>query len=206
MSHECPDDLTLAALFDGLLDPAERDALHGEMSRCPECQTTLILIGLGLADEPAEVAELAPVPRRLEAGVRALYVDRPAPARGIVVRRVREALQSLADALAPSPRPALAMRGAGEAADLRFEIDVEGTPIELLLAGVSDRTRVTIRPLDAPPPRTRVVLARGAEVEASLDLGSEGIGLPPLAAGRYALRFEVPGRPDTVLPLELQTG
>lgn len=196
--------MALAALFDGRLAPAEQEALYLEMSRCPLCQETLALVGLGIADEAQGLAEVQ-VPRALDAKVRGLLpaqsvVDRVA---GIVVRRLRGVLESLAEGLAPQPMPALALRGAGASSGLRFEIEA-GVPIELLLVdGGAAGTRVTVRPLAPPVPRSRVVLARGEAVEASLALDARGVQLPALGVGRYELRFEVPGGPTTVLPLEL---
>lgn len=218
MSHRCPDDMVLAALFENRLPPAERETLYGEMSACPDCQETLVLVGLGLADEtaataaqrfPGEAWDAVPVPRALEDRVRALYAaPKPAPAWSIIVARVRGALEALAEGLAPTPLPALAVRGVGNgpgpADALRFEIDV-GVPIELLLTeGGAAGVQIGIRPADAPLPGCRVVLSRDGAVQASMALGAEGVRLPAVPTGRYELRFEAPGHPATTLPLELR--
>ncbi len=216
MSHRCPDDSTLAALFENRLPPAEREALYGEMSACADCQETLVLVGMALADEqaahrfPGEAWGMAQVPAALEDRVRALYAA-PAepPVWQIAVRRVRGVIEALADSLAPAPMPALAVRGHGEepagARDaLRFEVDV-GVPVELLLTeGGIGGVRVGIRPLQTPASGSRVVLSRGGAVQASLALDLDGVHLPELEPGRYAVRFEVPGRAAVTLPLDLR--
>lgn len=211
MKNGCPDEMTLAALFDGALEPAERDALYGHTLGCDTCQTELAAIGLA-GEEFAALAELPPAPAHLLDDALARFVpadETPSPI-AIAVRLVKGALESLPDALAPMPTPALAVRGAAAAVEpqdpgLRYQLDVQGTPVELHLVPQRDgRIDLTARPLRRLPPRTRLELEHGGRVEASLSVESAPVDVSDLGAGRYLLRFVAPSTPPTVVPLRLE--
>ncbi len=206
-AHHCPDDAAFAELFDGVLDPAEQDAFYGALAGCPACQETLVVLGSLLADEPAVLpAPPAGLVERLKARV---LPAAPRPAIGArLVAGVWQAIGDIGDgllaALAPTPRPALATRGAELDGGLRYEIELAGAPVELLLAGMGARATLTARPLDAPPPRARLILLRAGEVQASLAFEAEGVTLPALDPGHYLLRMEIPGVQPAELPLRLE--
>ena len=50
--HRCPDDEALAELFDGLLTPAEQEALYGRLRGCEACQEALAALGALVAEPP----------------------------------------------------------------------------------------------------------------------------------------------------------
>lgn len=206
--HVCPDALTLAALFDGLLDPEARDALHARMADCADCRETLALLGAELAAAPP-LAELPPAPAGLADRIRARVLPRAAPAPrplAIAARWLDGALTALADALAPLPAPALATRGPTPDPGLRYEVDLGGAPVELLLSGdpSAPGAHLTARALGPLPPRARLVLLRDGRIQASLAFEPDGVVLPALPPGRYELRLEGPGATPTVLPLRLE--
>jgi len=97
-----------------------------------------------------------------------------------------------------------AVSGPGSLHALRREVELGGAPVELMLAGLGDRATLTARPLDAPPPRARLVLLRSGEVQASLAFESRGVTMPALEPGQYLLRLEIPGAQPAELPLRLE--
>lgn len=213
--HSCPDDVAFAELFDGVLSPAEQDAFYAGLLGCPDCQDTLALLGALVADEPAL---LPPAPAGLADRIAARVLppeQRPVLAARLidgVWRGIGEAVHDLERllgeglrALTPAARPALAVRGAEPDGGLRYEVELAGASVELLLGGLGDRATLTARPLDAPPPRARLVLLRGGEVQASLAFGSDGVTMPALDPGQYLLRLEIPGARPAELPLRLES-
>lgn len=206
MSHRCPDEQTLAALFDGALDAEARAALHGAMLGCADCVRALAAIGSTLAEEAA-APDLAPPPAHVLARARALVAPPPERPWAIAARFVRDTLESVADAMSPLPAPALAVRGAtAHDPGLRYEIDVEGTPVEVHLLPVGPgRASLTARPVRRLPPQTRLVVESGGRVEASLSVDAEPVAVPDLEAGRYRLRFVNPVTEPTVVALRLES-
>lgn len=202
--HRCPDDEAFAELFDGVLTPDQREAFHGRLVGCAACQETLAVLGLVLADEPGPApaglverltARVLPRPRR--PAVVARLVDG-------VVRALREAGDAALEALSPAPRPALLTRGGDGGGDLRYEVDLGGAPVELVLAVVGDRATLTARPLHDPPPRARLVLLRSGEMRASMALEADGVTVNALDPGHYVLRLEVPGQHPAEIALRLE--
>ncbi len=199
--HRCPDDETLAELFDGLLTPAEQDALYGRLRGCDTCLDTLAALGdLAAGDGPPPLP--AGFADRLVDGVLDWVAPRPA-LRVLALRWIDGALAAVGD-LMPSPTPALATRGAALDGGLRYEVELGGAPVELIVADGGRRATVTARPLRTPPPRARLVLVRGDEVQASLAFEGEAVILPALDPGHYRLRLEIPGAAPAELPLRLE--
>ena len=159
--HRCPDEETLAAYFDGLLPPIEEAALHRELVACPDCARLVAALGVVIEDERPDAWRAMQVPAALTRRAQNLWPSEPIGQRvdrglRLAARWIGEALQPLADALAPLPSPALAVRGAAQGAmahdELRYELTVGDLPvaIDLEVDGPA-QVSLTVRPLHAPP-------------------------------------------------------
>lgn len=213
MNHRCPDEETLAAYFDGLLPPQEEAALHAELRACPDCARLVATLGLVIDAEEPEAWQRARVPEAVTRRALDLWPAEPGPAARAVrlaVRWIGEQLQPLADALAPLPDAAVALRGgtAGAAAahdELRYEVDVGDLPlsIDLEVEGPG-QLALTVRPRAAPPPGALLRLTRDGETRALSSLTPDGSTLPALPAGTYTLQIEAAGRALGELTLDLE--
>lgn len=199
--HRCPDDEALAELFDGLLTPAEQEALYGRLRGCEACQETLAALGALVAEPPPPLP--AGLGERLVAGVLDRVAKPRPPLRVLALRWVDGVLSAIGD-LMPLPAPALATRGSTLDGGLRYEVELGGAPVELIVADGGRCATLTARPLRTPPPRARLVLVRGDEVQASLAFEGEAVVMPALDPGHYRLRLEVPGLDPAELPLRLE--
>lgn len=196
MTHRCPDEETLAAYFDGLLPPADEAALLHEMRTCPDCLELIAALGMVIDAEEPDAWRHVEVPAALTARAKALW---PAP-QGLVERGLRiaarwigETLQPLADALAPAPAAALAVRGAAETPreELRYQITLGDLPLQIdLEVDGPDEFAVTVRPIQPPPAGLLLRVRADGETRALSSLGGDGATVDALPTGRYELSVE----------------
>lgn len=210
MNHRCPDEETLAAYFDGLLPPADEAALHRELRACPDCLELVAALGLVIdADEP-DAWRSVEVPAAVTARAKALWPAEPDPiTRGlrIAARFIGDALRPLADALAPMPAPAVAVRGAPTAArdELRYQVTLGDLPVQIDLEPCGpDEAALTVRPLHAPPLGLLLRLSAEGETRALSSLDHDGATVDALPLGRYELSLEQGDHPLGRLQLDLQ--
>jgi hypothetical protein len=212
VKHQCPDEETLAAYFDGLLPPADEAALHAEMLRCPDCLELVGALGLVLrAEAPDAFARAPAVPEAVTRRALDLWPAEPDSsldrALRIAVRWLGERLQPLTDALQPAAAPALAMRGAAQPAerdDLRYQITLGDLPLEIgLESDGPQRLALTVRPLRAPAAGTLLRLTTAGETRALSSLTADGATVPALAPGQYRLTVEHRNHPLGHLQLSL---
>lgn len=205
--HRCADDETLAAYFDGLLSPADEADLMREMRTCPDCLEVVSALGLVIADDTPDAWKSVQVPAEVTARAKALWpaesvIDK---AVRIAVRWIGEALEPLADALAPMPAAAVAVRGAAARRDdLRYHVTLGDLPVEVDLEvdGI-DAVAVTVRPIHPPPAGTILRLTADGETRALSSLDGEGATVDALPLGRYRLSIEHGADPVGAIDLDL---
>ncbi len=158
MTHRCPDEETLAAYFDGLM-PAEDEAiLQAEMIQCPDCTRLVAALGLVIEAEEPDAWRSASVPAAITQAAMDLWPAEPNPVTEglrVAARWLGEALQPLADALAPMQLAGGLVRGAAAIAEeeLRYTVNVGDIPLQLDLEVDGPRQiALSVRPLEAPPP------------------------------------------------------
>lgn len=202
-AHRCPDEETLAAWFDGLLSPAAQDALCADLLACPDCARLVAALGLVLeAEPPAAFAAAGPVPASVTRRALDLWPAEPsAVERGLrlAVRWVQDRLSPLADALAPLPLAAGAVRGAAAAVGPQEELHYQVQVGELALAidlevDGPDQVALNIRPLAPPPAGLLLRLTADGETRAMSSLTADGAVLTALPAGDYELCLEQRGQ------------
>ncbi|MEZ4471217.1 MAG: hypothetical protein R3F60_10530 [bacterium] len=209
-AHRCPDEETLAAWFDGLLSPAAQDALCAELLGCPSCARLAAALGLVIeADTPAAFAAAPAVPAAVTRRALDLWPAEPAPAARalrLAVRWIQDRLSPLADALAPLPVAAGAMRGAasGPQDELHYQVRVGDLDLEIEL-GVDGPAHVAlgVRPSSPPPAGLLLRLTAGGETCAMSSLTADGAVLDALPAGDYELCLERAGEALGQLSLSL---
>ncbi len=206
--HRCPDDESLAALFDGLLEPEEEAELYSKMLGCETCQALLAEIGMAME---AEAGAMPPAPAAWEGRVRGLCEPSPGPL-ALAVRWVAGLLEPVRDALAPMPELALAVRGhAGEPGPvverLRYQLVLAELPWEVVLAAEPDaRVSMSARPLHAPPAGLTLRVDVAGPTRALASVGADGATVRGLEAERYELSVESGGRTLGSLSLSVRAG
>jgi hypothetical protein len=195
MQHRCPDEETLAAWFDGLLDPADEATLQRELLACPECATLLATLGLVLRDEPSDAWNRLTPPSAVTQRALHLWPAAPSAAREglrLAVRWIEDRLAPLADALCPLQPATMALRGNSGADDLlRYHVNVGDLPLEIgLEIDGPEQVSVTIRPLSPPPSGILLRLSANGETRAMSTLSEEGTTVPALPTGTYELTVE----------------
>ncbi len=215
-THRCPDEETLAAYFDGLMPPGEEAALHRELVACPDCARLVAALGVVIEAEAPGAADTWAVPAALTRRAQALWPSEPLVERvqrglRLAARWVDDALQPLADALAPPQLATVAVRGAARPAahdELRYELTVGDLPvaIDLEVDGPS-QIALTVRPLHAPPPGLMLRVSAAGQTRALSSLTADGATVPALPAGDYELAIERPDGPlgHVTLALEAAT-
>lgn len=195
MKHQCPDEETLAAYFDGLLDPGAEAALHAEMLRCPDCVSLVSALGVVLRSEDPVAWVAAPAaPADLTRRALDLWpAEAPVAAMlRIAVRWLGDRLEPLADALRPEALTAGLVRGGATGGDdLRYQVSVGDLPLQVdLEADGPRRVTLTVRPLRPPPAGALLRLTTGGETRALSSLGPDGATVPALPPGDYRLSVE----------------
>ncbi len=211
MTHRCPDEETLAAYFDGLM-PAEDEAiLQAEMIQCPDCTRLVAALGLVIEAEEPDAWRSASVPAAITQAAMDLWPAEPNPVTEglrVAARWLGEALQPLADALAPMQLAGGLVRGAAAIAEeeLRYTVNVGDIPLQLDLEVDGPRQiALSVRPLEAPPPGLLLRVLAGAETRALSTLTAEGTTVAALPVGTYTLSLEKGGDPLGTLELSLES-
>ncbi|HJN75640.1 MAG TPA: hypothetical protein QGF58_17045, partial [Myxococcota bacterium] len=159
MPHHCPDEETLAAYFDGLLPQTEEAALHRELVSCPDCARLVAALGLVIETEAPDAWHHASVPNSVTQAAIDLWPTTPSLVDRTITlaaRWIHDQLAPLADALAPTPMAATAVRGSSspEAAteELRYHVTLADLPFEIdLEVDGPEQVALTVRPLQPPP-------------------------------------------------------
>lgn len=192
MTHECPDPHLLGALFDGVLPPAEEEALHARMLGCPDCLA--LLAAVGLAVEAELLSAPPPVPEAMLNRVKRMGV-REGPL-ALAVRWVSGLLEPVAGALAPRPLAAGLVRGGDAPRDrLSYQVTLGDLPFEIVVSGEDD-THVTLsaHPVHAPPAGMSLKLSCDGQMRAFASLTADGTTIRGLESARYELAVELAGR------------
>lgn len=212
MNHRCPDEETLAAYFDGLLSPTDEAALHREMRTCPDCRELVAALGMVIDADAPDAWMAVEVPAAVTARAKALWPaeprDNPVSAGlRIAARFIGDALRPLADALAPMPAPAVALRGAATARDeLRYQVTLGDLPVQIDLEACGPQeAALTVRPLHPPPLGLLLRLTTDGETRALSSLDRDGATVDALPLGRYELSLEQGDHPLGRLELDLRT-
>jgi anti-sigma factor RsiW len=212
--HHCPDEELLAAWFDGLLAPEARDALAADLASCPDCVRLLATLGLVIeAEDPALLARTV-VPAAVTRRALDLWpepelkTDPILRSLRVAVRWVHDRLAPLADALAPQPTAAMAMRGA-QATDLQEELHYQVRVGELdltldLEVDGPEQVALSVRPMSTPPAGLVMRLTEDGETRAMSSLTASGATVPALPMGAYELCLEQGGRRLGHLELSLR--
>ncbi len=195
-THRCPDEETLAAYFDGLMPPGDEAALHRELVTCPDCARLVAALGVVIEADAPGAAEAWAVPAALTRRAQALWPSEPLVERvqrglRLAARWVDDALQPLADALAPQQLATVAVGGAPPA------------PPHPQRGGGGSRGG---RP-HAPPPGLMLRVSAAGQTRALSSLTADGATVPALPAGDYELAIERPDGPlgHVTLALEAAT-
>lgn len=209
MTHRCPDEETLAAWFDGLLPPADEQVFLRGLRTCDDCLELVAALGLVVDAEQPGAWQSAAVPPEVTARAKTLWPAADPIARGlrIAVRWIGDALRPLADALAPMPPLATAVRGAADAPreELRYQVTLGDLPVEIdLEIDGEEEVALTVRPIHPPPAGILLRLTAEGETRALSSLGGEGATVDALPLGRYELSIEQADRPLGTLSLDLQ--
>lgn len=194
------DDELLAAYFDGLLDEEAERALHARMLDDPELAHEVAALAAVIGADTAFEAAAAPA-RAVTQRARDLWpVESSAVERTlrVAVRWIGEALQPLADALAPEPALATAMRGTAAEVlpdepveELRYHLSLGEVPLELDLEVEGPaRLALSVRPVHAPPPGLLLRLTLAGETRALSSLDDAGTIISALTPGCYRLALE----------------
>lgn len=200
MSHRTPDEETLAAYFEGLLDPAEEGAVRRALAEDPQVAELVAALGLMIEAEPADALS-TPAPAYVTRAAVDLWPAEPVAQRvtqglRLAARWIGDQLQPLADALAPLPQPALTLRGAAAEAvrgELTWQVDLGPVPVELTVA-VEGPGQIALgaRPLARPPAGALLRLSTGEHLRAMSSLGPDGATVSALPAATYTLALEGP--------------
>lgn len=209
--HECPDEETLAAFFDGLLPPGEADALHAQLVECPHCARLVAALGLVLETDTEAAWAMASVPAAVTRRALDLWPADPDPlirSLTLAVRWLGDALAPLRDGLQPLTQPALAVRGGAESAErfeeLRYQVTIGDVPLEIdIEVDGPEQVALSIRPLNAPPSGVLVRLETDGETRALSSLTASGASLPALPIGDYRISLEQAGQALGELSLAL---
>lgn len=212
MKHRCPDEETLAAWFDGLLPAADEAALLRELRGCPDCLSLVAALGMVVDAEVPDAWQQMSVPAEVTARAKALWPVEPGPiTKGlrIAARWIGEALQPLADAMAPMPMAAVAVRGAAAEdlprEELRYQVNFGDLPVEIdLEVDGPDEVAVTVRPIHPPPAGLVLRLSAAGETRALSSLGQDGATVDALPLGQYELVVEQAEQPLGRLQLDLE--
>lgn len=211
--HDCPDEETLAAFFDGQLPPAQADALHAQLVGCPDCARLVAALGLVLETDTDAAWARAHVPTAVTRRAMDLWPADPDPlirSMTLALRWLGGALAPLRDALQPMPQMAMAVRG-GESAsetfeELRYQVTIGDVPLEIdIEVDGPDQVALSIRPVSAPPSGLLVRLQTEGETRALSSLTAAGASLPALPVGDYRISLEQAGQPLGELALALET-
>jgi hypothetical protein len=216
--HQCPDEETLAAYFDGLLAPEAAEQLREGMAACAECAGFAAALGVVLQSERAAHFETdaAPVPDALVTRIQGLWGDDReavvASVGRIAVKLLgglqRYVLEPLADALQPAPSAALAFRGGATGARaLRYPLTLGDLPLEVELSSEEeDFVEVRVRPLRPAADGLMLRLTDREETVALGTLPTAGTLLAAVAPGHYRLVLERSGAALDALDLEVLAG
>lgn len=200
MTHRIPDEETLAAYFEGLLDPMEEAAVRRALTQDPATAELVAALGLMIQAEPAD-AFTTPVPAHVTRAAANLWPAEPVAQRvghglRLAARWIGETLQPLADALAPTPQPALALRGAAAEAlppSLTWQLELGPVPVELTVTVEgAGQVALAIRPLGPPPAGALLRISAADQLRAMSSLGPDGATVSALPAATYTLALEAP--------------
>ncbi len=208
MTHRCPDEETLAAFFDGLLPPDAEQSLLRSLRTCDDCLELVAALGIVVDADDGHSWQTTAVPAALTDRAKALWPAADPIAHGlrIAIKWIGDALQPLADALAPMPMAATAVRGAAAEAreELRYQVTLGDLPLEIdLEIDGPDELALTVRPIHPPPAGMLLRLTADGETRALSSLGDRGATVDALPLGRYQLSIEQADRPLGSLHLDL---
>lgn len=209
MPHDCPDEETLAAYFDGLLPEAAEVNLHRELIACPDCARLVAALGMVLESEAPDAWHHATVPAAVTQAAVALWPTTTSPltsALNLAARWIGDTLAPLADALTPL-QPALSpVRGTAPTAteELHYQVTLGDVPLEIdLEVDGPEQVALTIRPLNPPPTGLLLRLTTSGETRALSTLDASGTTVPALSCGHYDLTLERGNQPLDHLTLTL---
>ncbi len=194
-THQCPDEETLAAYFDGLLEQSDENQFLASLRSCPDCVEIVAALGFVIGAE-TEPWKTTTVPASITARAKALWPTTEDPvsrAMRLAVKWIGDALSPLAEAIQPMGMPAVAMRGAPAIAhdELMYEVKLGDSAftISVEVDGPAE-VAVSVRALDPTPPGLMLRLRHQGETRAMSSLGSTGTTISALPVGTYEMTVE----------------